>query len=357
MAGGNRAGGGVDPRGRIQPAARRAARAVNPLRRLYKRSHRLRRFIRRRKDAAANHLARIALWLPRTVSLARALALADRIGNLIYAALPGTRRLALEHLQLAFGDQLSDMDRERIACASFRNVARCFVELAKFDVIRDCFDDYAEVEGWQHWEKVRAAGTGAIVITGHIGNWELLAAYFARKGVPIAGIARRLNDSRLNRLLVDFRSSNGVRTILRESPSSGRDILKVLKERGILALVIDQDIIAPSVSVPFFGRLARTPAAAAVLSVRRGVPVFPCFAQRRPGGGQRFIIRPPIYPPQSGDRNRDVVELTNAYSAALEEHIRANPTEWVWWHRRWRRPPVPRLDLDAKMQYPNPVLR
>ena len=330
---------------------------MNPLRRIYKRSHGLRRLVRRRKDAVTYHLARFALWLPRTVSLPRALALADRVGDLIYFALPGTRRLALEHLALAFGDTLPASSREHIARASFRNAARCLVELAKFDEIRPHFDDYTSIEGWQYWDEVRALDRGAIVITGHIGNWELLGAYFARQGVPIAAIARRINDSRLNQLLVDFRASNGVHTILRESPMSSREIIKILKQRGILALLIDQDIKAPSVSVPFFGRMARTPAAAAVLAVRRNLPVVPCFAQRRPEGGHRFTIMPPIYPPQSGDRRRDVLELTRRFSEALEQRIRQNPAEWVWWHKRWRRAPIPRLDLDSEIQYPNHVLR
>jgi Kdo2-lipid IVA lauroyltransferase/acyltransferase len=323
---------------------------MSPLRRIYKRSPRLRRSVRRRKDAVAYHLARFALWLPRTVSLPHALALADRVGDLIFVTLPGMRRLALEHLALAFGDELSPAERARIARASFRNAARCLVELAKFDEIRPQFDSYTSVEGWQYWDEIRALDRGAIVVTGHIGNWELLGAYFARKGIPIAAIARRINDSRLNQLLVDFRASNGVHTILRESPMSSREIIKILKQRGILALLIDQDIMAPSVSVPFFGHPARTPAAAAVLAVRRDLPVVPCYAQRRPEGGHRFIITAPIYPPQSGDRRLDVLALTRRFNEALEEPVRRNPAEWVWWHRRWRRGPIPRLDLDSEIQ-------
>src|SRR5262245_871658 len=109
---------------------------MNPLRRLYKRSHRLRRFIRRRKDALTFHAARFALWVPRQLSLERALSLADRIGDLAYALLSKTRRLSLEHLEIAFGTQLSAAQREHIARASLRNAARCFVEIAKIDEIR-----------------------------------------------------------------------------------------------------------------------------------------------------------------------------------------------------------------------------
>jgi len=330
---------------------------MNPLRRIYKRSHALRRFVRRRKDAVTYHVARFGLWLPRLVSLPRALALADRIGDLIYFALPETRRLSLEHLAIAFGDSLPLATRERIARAALRNAARCFVELAKFDAIEPHFDDYVSIEGMEHFEAVQTLGRGGIVITGHIGNWELLGGYFARQGLKIAAVARRINDSRLNQLLVDFRARNGMRTILRESPMSSREILKILNERGFLALIIDQDIKAPSVSVPFFGRLARTPAAAAALAVRRSLPIIPVFAQRRPEGGHRFIALPPIFPPKSADRRRDILELTHEFSRILEDRIRQNPAEWVWWHKRWRRRPVPHLDLDAEIQYSNSVLR
>src|SRR5262245_41661506 len=120
---------------------------MNPLRRLYKRSHRLRRFIRRRKDAITYRLARFGLWLPRLVSLPRALALADRVGDAAYFILPKTRRRALEHLGIAFGDAMPLATRAQIARASFRNAARCFVELAKFDDIAPRFDEYASIEG------------------------------------------------------------------------------------------------------------------------------------------------------------------------------------------------------------------
>jgi KDO2-lipid IV(A) lauroyltransferase len=329
---------------------------VTPLRRLYRRSHRLRQFVRRRKDAVTYHAARFALWLPRQVSLETALRAADRIGDVIYAVDRKTRERALAHLDIAYGDERSRAEKEQIARAALRNAARCFVEVTHMEDLKRRFDDYVTVDGWEHVHAVLEAGKGAIVVTGHIGNWEVLAAYFAGRGIPIAGIARRMNDPRLNQLLVDFRARNGVRTIMRESPSSGREILSVLREHGVLALLIDQDIQAPSVSAPFFGRLARTPAAAAALAVRRDLPIVPAFAQRRPEGGHRLTVLPPLYPPHSGDRRVDVLALTRRCNEIIEDRVRQNPTEWVWWHKRWRRKPVPRLDLDADFHYQNNVL-
>lgn len=320
------------------------------LRRLYKSSPRLRHAFRHFKNSAVFALVRCGLALARLPSFERALVLADRAGDLAYVLLRGTRRLALEHIGAALGDTLSPAARARIVRASFRNMARCFCEIAQFDSVRARFDEYVEVEGWEYVDAVRASGRGMVAITGHIGNWELLAAYVAQRGVPVAAIARRIYEPRLNALLVEFRARSGVQTILRESPSASREMLRVLKERGLLAMLIDQDTRVPSVSVPFFGRLARTPAGAAALAVRRDLPVLAFFAQRRPHGGHRVTILP-VEAERTGERKRDIVALTRAFNQTIEARIRRNPAEWVWWHRRWRRAPIPRLDLDPDFEY------
>jgi KDO2-lipid IV(A) lauroyltransferase len=323
----------------------------NESRRLYRRSPRLRRAIRRRKTALDYWAARFALAVPRALSLQKALALGDRVGDLVYVLAPRLRRLSLEHVAIALGEGLPPAMREHIVRAAFRNIARCFCEVAKFEEIVAQIESYVEVEGWEHMEGIVADGRGAIAVTGHIGNWELLAATCALRGVRVAAIARRMRNPRLNQLLVDFRARSGVETILRESPGSSRQILAVLKANGILALLIDQDTRAPSLSLPFFGRMARTPAAAAALAVRRDLPALPCFIQRRPEGGHRLTILPPLLPPRSGDRHADMASLTRSFNEIIEDRIRKNPAEWVWWHRRWRRGPVARLDLDLEIPY------
>ena len=106
---------------------------MNPLRRLYRRSHRLRRAIRRRKDGLTYHVARFALWLPRQVSLDTALRYADRVGELIYAVDRKTRERSLAHLDLAYGDSLSAARKEAIARAALRNAARAIASLRAAD--------------------------------------------------------------------------------------------------------------------------------------------------------------------------------------------------------------------------------
>jgi KDO2-lipid IV(A) lauroyltransferase len=79
------------------------------------------------------------------------------------------------------------------------------------------------------------------------------------------------------------------------------------------------------------------------------MPVVAAFAERRPQGGLLFRVLPPLVPPQTGNRRLDVLELTRRISQVFEDQIRRNPAEWVWWHKRWRRKPVPDLDLDVQI--------
>jgi len=311
----------------------------------------VRRLSRRLKNAGVTVGARVALGCAERMSLEQALRFGERVGALLYRVLRQPRRLALEHLEIAFGDSLTPTAREHLARASFINVARCFCELAKIEEIRARREEYFELEGEEHVQALLAAGTGAIIITGHIGNWELLGAYFAWRGFPVAAIARRVYAERINQLLVDFRRRQGVETILRESPHSARQILKALEANALLTMVIDQNTHAPSVSVPFFGRLARTPAAAASLAIRRELPVTTVFIQRRGGGGHRITVLPPFVVERSDDKRTDIAVLTRQFNLALEAQIRRNPAEWVWWHRRWRRERLPHLDLDRDFQY------
>lgn len=324
---------------------------MSRLRRLYKSSPRLRRLARRLKNDSIGAAATLVLWAIGKLSLERALALGDRLGNLAFRVLRGPRALALRHLELAFGEQLSPMARERVARASFANAARCFCELAKIDEIRARRADYFETEGWEHLERILGPGRGCVAISGHIGNWELLGAYMCWRGHPLAAVARRIYAEKLNDMLVAYRARQGVETILRESPTATRQILRALKSNSILAMLIDQDTHVSSISVPFFGRQARTPVGAASLAIRRNLPVMMLLMQRRDDFGWRVIVKPPFEVVRSGDLKADVRQLTEQFNQALESQIRQSPADWVWWHRRWRRGPVAKLDVDEQNPY------
>jgi KDO2-lipid IV(A) lauroyltransferase len=295
--------------------------------------------------------ARVALRLAERLSLERALRFGEWAGAFLYRRLRQPRRLALEHLEIAFGDSLTPTAREHLARASFINVARSFCELAKIEEIRARREEYFELEGEEHAQALLAAGTGAIIITGHIGNWELLGPYFAWRGVPVAAMARRVYAERVNQLLVELRRRQGVETILGEGPHSTQQLHTALAQNALLTIVIDQDTHGAAASVPLFGRLARTPAAAASLAIRKGLPVVAVFIQRRGGGGHRITIAPPFTIERSADPTADITLLSRQFNLAIEAQIPRNPAEWVWWRRSGRYQPLPHLEVDRDFQY------
>jgi len=196
-----------------------------------------------------------------------------------------------------------------------------------------------EIEGIEHIHDALEAGRGAILATGHLGNWELLNARLAVVGIPITLAVRELDDGRVNDIVTDLRRRFGSEVILR-GVSAGRQLVRALVGGRGVGLLIDQDIPSiPGVFVPFFGRPAWTPSGAAMLALRTRCPMMPGFIHRRPDGSHKIKIDPPLQVPASGSLEDRVTELTAAATAAVEWQVRAWPEQWVWMHRRWRTRP------------------
>jgi KDO2-lipid IV(A) lauroyltransferase len=251
--------------------------------------------------------------------------------------LPRERNRALEHLSIAFSDEKSLSERRRIARHCFRNLGKNAVELVNFSRIKKDLDRRITLEGRAFLDETLAGGRGLIWITGHLGNWELMACYMAHKGYPFRVIAREVYDRRMNQLLLGFRAEAAVRVILRDSPSAGREILKALKEGEVIGMLIDQDTQVKGVMADFFGRKANTPSGVAILARRRSIPVLAGFIHRMSDRRHRIVIHPPLEIVETDDLDRDVLVNTERFNKVLEEHIREDPEGWVWMHRRWKR--------------------
>jgi KDO2-lipid IV(A) lauroyltransferase len=298
---------------------------------------RLRRALRQIRDTLLAVAILMLFAVFRLLPLRLAIAVSGALVGAVAPLLGKPWRLTTAHLELAF-PELPPRRRQEIARAAFANVGRSFAEIAKLATVRSQLERYVTFEGLEHMRAALAAGNGVLAITGHIGNWELLAASCAAIGLPVDVIGRRPHNACLSRILVAMRAGSGVTTIERDRPQAGRAILRTLRANRILALLIDQDTRGPRVFVPFFGRPAATPSGVATLALRTHARVVAVFIHRRSDGGHLIRFLPP-FPPADADRD-DVQALTNAYTAAIEVQIREYPEEWVWWHRRWRRRPV-----------------
>lgn len=196
-------------------------------------------------------------------------------------------------------------------------------------------------DGWEQIEAARIAKRPVLILTGHCGNWELLAAALNLRGLAMSVVARELEDPGLQRMLLALRERFGTRTIVRGTPGAARALLQALRSGGALGMLIDQDTKVDGVFVPFFGRLAYTPVGAAELALRFDAAVLPTFIERQPDGSHRARIEPALA--LDGDATAATTQMTER----IEAQIRRVPEQWVWLHRRWRRqPPGPAAKGD-----------
>lgn len=297
----------------------------------------------RRAARAAVIRAGIRLLMLLPLSVADAIGAA--LGRLGWRLSPRLRRDMRASLAVAFPERTAE-ERDAIARASLVHLGRVAGEAITMDRWRDRLDAYVEAppEAIATVEGAWARRKGIIFVLGHIGNWEMTCR-LSRYVQPNAAIAKRTWHRSLDALSEEFRAKSGVQTYWRDDPSTGRAMLKLFKQGGALGILIDQDIPAvQSVFVPFFGRLAATPRAAADLALRFGTAVLVVTCHRRGprrGDGHRLEVTEVAYDPAPADREAEVVRLTAACAAVQEAAIRRHPEEWVWMHARWRsRPPL-----------------
>ena len=190
----------------------------------------------------------------------------------------------------------------------------------------------------ENFHSVCREGKGMIVISAHMGNWELLAWWGARYSeLPIAVVGKRIRNPGLNRLVNGFRELGGVEVMDRDDPP--RRMLRHLARPGVLGILPDQDVdVLAGEFLEFFGRRAYTSTGPAALSLASGAPMVPGFLLRGKEGFQvRFLE--PIRPRKGTPKKEEILRLTRAWSAAVEETIRAYPDQWAWFHERWASTP------------------
>jgi KDO2-lipid IV(A) lauroyltransferase len=154
------------------------------------------------------------------------------------------------------------------------------------------------------FEEALAQGKGAIIISGHVGNWEMLGQAIAAAGFPVTTIATPFYDPRLTHWMNDWRTQLGLKILWREG-NSGRAILRVLRQNELMGFLIDQNTKTAGDYVPFFGRPAFTPTIPAAISLRTGAPVIFCWHQRR--GKKHRITAERLSFAETGDRAADTL--------------------------------------------------
>lgn len=259
--------------------------------------------------------------------------LAGALGRLAYTA--GFRKeIVRDNIMHAFPEMVAE-ERERIAVGAFRSVAVTFLELLRFSWMNE--DDLRRMirlEGAELLREKLEQGKGAVVLTAHVGNWELVTlGFMAGAGIPVDALYKPQSNVWIDRRIVQRRTKFGNRLV--PMGMSVREILGILQSGRSVLIAADQSAPKESIRMNFFGREVPVFQGPAVFSLKTGAPLIASFALRQPDGS--YVLTCSEIPSGDLDYSEDSVrELTKRHVEETERVIRQYPDQWMWMHRRWK---------------------
>jgi Kdo2-lipid IVA lauroyltransferase/acyltransferase len=273
--------------------------------------------------------------LPRSMALSAG----KMFGYLAPIFLPHLRRHAEINLRLALPG-FDRRNRERIERGVFRNLGRLLGEISQFPSFnRDNISSIVAYEGLDNFLSAKAQGRGVILLTGHIGAWELSVYAHSIYGYEMSFLARRVDNPLVERLAESYRSRYGNHSI--DKKGSMREVLKTLKSGGVVGILADLNSSRDEgLFCDFFGVPACTTAGVATLALRTGAVVLPGYLiWDEVARIHRLHFEEPVETIDTGNQREDVIINTARYTKVLEAIIRRYPDQWLWIHRRWRTRP------------------
>jgi len=255
-------------------------------------------------------------------------------GRLAYYLARKDRGIAAYQLAFCY-PELTVQERDQLIRKTFRSVGQTLFETLMIKRIQSNPGNYITLENPEVVHKALEAGKGAVMLFGHVGNWELLISVYEMLGIRGIAVESPVGDNRLDQLLLSVRQSDSIKMIPRGDRSSAKSILKCFRNNEVFLFAMDQDTKVKSVFVDFFNRKASTAKGAATCAHVFDAAVISAFGARQPDGKHTYTCELLSEAPYRCDED-EILELTQKYTACLERHIRRYPDQWVWFHRRWK---------------------
>jgi KDO2-lipid IV(A) lauroyltransferase len=257
------------------------------------------------------------------------------LGRAWYALDAGERRVAKANLVNAF-PEWSHRRVCRTARAVFKHLAQMVLEFLAMPRYADAAyrRRWVSIVGEEHLRQASDLGCGVIILTAHIGNWELGGLLCAALGYPAIIIADEIGSKGLMRFVNETREAMGMRVV--EKRVVVRPILAALHASRYVTNLVDLNAGRNGLEATFFGRVCSTPRGAAVFAVKTGAPIVPGMCTLRPDGRYelRFYALPPLQ--RTGDAQSDVAEMTQQLTSFVEARVREQPEQWHWQYKRWK---------------------
>jgi KDO2-lipid IV(A) lauroyltransferase len=294
------------------------------------------RLIRKRvREALAPPVLQLLRRLVERMSWAQVQRLGVLLGRIGRYGARHRVRLTLDNLKLAFGDELSGKERHALALTAFESTGRLGLEMLKLPTMPPKqLAQIAPFEGLHFLQQAREAGRGGLVVSAHLGNWEIGAVRIIQEGFRFVALSRASSSTRIARAVTAVRKELDFETIAVDRGI--RPCLRLLRDNGILAIMPDRRARGQGVYVNFFGHPVNVWHTPILLALRTGAPVMPTHGLRQPDGSFVVLVEEPVGLESTGDLRLDLQVNTQRLFVRLEERIRQHPEQYLWQYDTWR---------------------
>jgi KDO2-lipid IV(A) lauroyltransferase len=245
--------------------------------------------------------------------------------------LTGTQKTVMRNLRIAFPD-MPAAEREALALAQWDQTGRTFAELAVMDHLTP-EGGRVEVVGMERLHALRDSDRPAVLISGHLANFEVMAAVIMASGVPCQVTYRAANNPYVDALIRHSRERYGIRLFAPKGDGT-RELMAGMKRGDSIALLVDQKY-NQGPEVEFFGQPVNASPGAARLALKFDTVMLPLSVVRLPGVRFRVTAHEPIVVNQSEDKAADTLAGIQAANRFVEDRVKEHPVDWFWVHKRW----------------------
>lgn len=245
--------------------------------------------------------------------------------------LTGTHKTVTRNLRIAFPD-MDPVERERLAIDQWEQTGRTFAELAVMDRLTP-ESGRIDVVGLERLHAIRDSGRPVVLVSGHLANFEVMAAVIMAAGVPCQVTYRAANNPYVDALIRQSRERYGIKLFAPKGDGT-RELMAGMKRGESIALLVDQKY-SQGPEVEFFGQPVNASPGAARLALKFGTVMQPLSVTRLPGVRFRVTAHEPIAVPDTGDKAADVLAGIQAVNRFVEERVKEHPVDWFWVHKRW----------------------
>ncbi|MEE4311254.1 MAG: lysophospholipid acyltransferase family protein [candidate division KSB1 bacterium] len=263
----------------------------------------------------------------------------NMLGDLFFYVIKSRKRVAFRNLKMVFGDTKSDKSLKKILREHYRHFGCVLMEFARIpSLTKESIENEIPIHHQEILNEALSAGKGCIVITGHFGNWEYLAAGLTNSGYKLSCIYREQKNVAVDKVIQEYRKKLGLE-LLKVRGGAAKGMVSAIRKKKSILSVMDQDAGRKGVFVDFLGYPASVNRGTAALALKYKVPVVAAFGVRKKDRCIHIEIEKFRDIHSFSDGEDGIIEFIKEYNGILEAYIRRYPAQWFWMHRRWKTQP------------------